>query len=685
MSKRPAGAALAYGVFALVTTWPLARELGTAVPGWLGDQSYNIWAVDTFWTQIAAGRSPFTTARILAPLGANLAEAITAPAIAILAAPFWFWGGDGCLLAFFSVLCLAAIVLAGLGMRAAVLTMTGDARAAFWAGLFYAGSPALLSFVGSPWHFKVAAGAILPWGLAAVLRWYERPTGRRLLGVSAIIWLLLFTDYYAAFMFLVLVVAVVAIGLRRALVPSILVGLGANLCLGLVVILALLPPLDPTDLSIGGGTWWSFANTNLADLFVPGTDLSVAMPGVGPGVLPGAGVRWSGVLGAWSELATDTGPDPGSYFIGYGVLGLIVVALCRRWRLRRLWGVFAGGVLLTLLSGGTALRWGTTVLAEEAQTPFYWLVQIPWLQTFDLPRCFILGATVAFIATAGVGLATLRWRRGWLVGGLALTIFVVDYGRIGIQMATIQVPSVYRDLAGMADDRTLLELPMGLVESKGGLGRGENNSVAMYWQTLHRKPRVACYISRIPHRVFTWFVHAPVLGDLLVMTSLNSSFSGYLGETRVVSRLPDYPPAVVDRFVRQLNLGYVLFQPDPKQAFYMAEVDKLLAERIVERRVVDDYALYVLIGDIDVRHVVAVDVVGDAEHGGAGLGGDRREALAAEREERRLVEHEPPVGKARRHRTCPRDAAPAAEGRGLHVRAVREVPDPVAARGCVTS
>jgi hypothetical protein len=590
-------ALLVYTTFAVVVTWPLARALGSAVPGWPGDQPFYIWALDSYWSEISAGRFPFHTDRVLYPLGANLMQMDTGPAEIPLAGPFWLLGGPEGVRLFFGLMGLAAPIVGGLGMRAAVRTLTRNESAAFWAGLFYAGAPAFISFASAPFLFKAHGGAILPWGLAALLRFLDTPGRASLLALSAVAWLLLFTSNYATFMFLALVVGIGIVNLRPALVRPIAAGLAANGLLAVVVLATILPPLDPNEFTPGDDFFWRHSNANLADFLVPGVHL---------GEIAGAMV-WPGVLNRLGAYESDHGPDPDSYFIGYGMLALIALGVCRHRRSRRVWGLVAAAVLLTLLSCGTQIRWGQTVLAEGRWTPFHWVVYgIPWLQFFDQPRCFSLGAAVAWVALAGVGLATLAWPPR-AVGALALTIFVIDYGRIGIPVYPIDAREIDRVLAAMPDDRVLLELPGGVSESKGGLGLnydgvmfegrgyGVDNNPAMYWQTIHRKRRIAGHIPRVPYSAFEFFVHEPILGDLLILTNHQQVHECYRHkERRTVERLPEYPSEAVDAFVKKFDLGFVLFRPHEKRPLYMAETEKLLGDRIAERRTIDGYELFIL-------------------------------------------------------------------------------------------
>jgi len=549
------------------------------LPGFPGDSLNCVWALDFFWSTLVAGESPFETRQVFYPIGANLMHAGGAPTIALAAAPFWFWDGAQGIVTFFGVLAIAVIVVGGLGMRACVQALTGNAVAALWGGLFYAGAPALLTFVSSPFYFRTAGGVMLPWGLAALVRYLETPRrARYLAGVSAVTWALLFTDYYMLFSFLVIVVMIGLVNVRRELVVPTLTGLAANGVLATTVILSL-PPLETADFSIGG-SMWSLSAANLADLFVPG-----------PLPQQSSVQYFRGVLAPLSSYATDWGPNPSSYFIGYGILVLIVIALVRRFD-RRTLGLLVAAVMLVLLACGTLVKWTRdgAVLVQYPWSPFHWVVMVPWLQAFDNPRCFMLGAATPIIALAGVGLASLRLRTR-SVGLIGLGVFLLDYAQAGMPVNTPTIPRVYEQLAALPK-ATLFELPSGIDESKGGLGlnfdRTDNNE-AMYWQAFHHQPRVAGYMSRVPKATFEWFFHEPVIGDLLLLTTNNSQWTCYHQETRKVEQLPTYPPEVVDEFVRKLDLGYLIFRPGTKQEYFMAEVERLLGSRIASREMIDGY------------------------------------------------------------------------------------------------
>ncbi|MBI3769262.1 MAG: hypothetical protein HY271_12350 [Deltaproteobacteria bacterium] len=594
-------AALLYAALAVVVTWPLVLHLGEAVPGWLGDQGYNCWAIDTFWTQLTSGHSPVgTTFRIFVPFGYRLTDTDQAPLVALAAGPFWAWGGEHGLIAFFGIAVLLAPVAGGFGIRATALALGVDAWAASWAGLLYAASPTVVAFLGSPWHFKVIGGALFPWALAALCRWHAVPTGRRLAVLSAAAWALALVNGYVAVMFVVVALAVGVLALRRALVPTIAVGLLVNIAF-VVAIGTVALQSDFGDFSCCG--FWGLAHADLRDVFIPGEQTGVWTTPAGPRVA-GSGLRWNGPFGFLSRYKADTGEDPGSYYLGFGAMGLMLVGCWRRRRDRRVLGLMLGGVLLVLMAGGSVLQWGgVPVVTDPCWLPWMWAMRVPWLRVLDLPRCFMLGANAALLAVPAAGLGALRWRRS-ASAALVLAIVVLEYGHVGINLTTLDVPEAIRAVQTLPGFRTLLELPRGIVESKGGFGLGSTNSIGDYWQTVHRKPTVAAYVSRVPFSTFSRFFYEPVLGDLLVYTNPGHGFTNPGDHVRRdLPVLPSYDAATVGQFVRRLNLGAVLVGTDGAPAEVQdlnATVQRLLAGYIATiQRWPDGYTLYVL---TDVSH-----------------------------------------------------------------------------------
>jgi MYXO-CTERM domain-containing protein len=560
-----------YLAVTLVLTHPLVWQLGTAMPGIPGDQTEYMWCVDTFWASVLAGQNPFTTNRVLYPVGANLMHTGFAPFVSLFAWPFL-----GHLPLYLSLVVLVSYPAAAVAMFLLVRALTGNAGAAAIAGLLYGFGPPLVSFAEASHYYKVVAAALLPYGALSLVRFLDAGRLRPLLGLSAVTWALVFTDYYVLVMHLLAVAIVGIVCLRARHVRGVVIAAIANAVLAIALIRWVFPPLDTSDLWGGGYGVTSRANANLADFLVPRVENPLL-----------------GRLGVW---ATDRPNGDVDYFLGWGTLALALSGVWRRRRSPLIVGLAAAGLILLVLACGPAIRFGHRELLTHAWTLWHWLAKLPSLNILDLPRPFALGAALSVTALAGVGLAT--WRRPRLAVVLGAVLFAVEYGQIGMRLSTFPVPAIYQRLAAKPGTRTLLELPSGITESKGGpsLNLGINysniqNNPQMYWQTVHRKPRVGAYLSRIPRSTYQWFAEQPVISDLFIVTSTGNEWNG-----RKVEALPSYPPEVVDRFLRTFNLGYVILQPHPQQAEFARTVEALLAGRIAAREAdAAGYVLYTLV------------------------------------------------------------------------------------------
>jgi hypothetical protein len=560
-----------YFVAAVVATYPIIWQLGKALPGRFSDQPFYVWAIDTFWMQVRAGTTPFWTNRVLYPVGANLMHATIAPFVSVFAYPF------GSPILYLSIAVLASLVGAAMGMAYLVRLLTQSMAAAAVAGLCYAFSPAVLSVIKASHYYTAVAAALMPWGLAALVTFLS--TGRMgpLIALSMTTWALVFTDYYVTVMFLIVVVVVGVPSLvaQPARFPRVLVAGIANVALALLIVQAL-PSLNTSDLPPGGLGFTSMSNTNIADFFVPNLDN------------PLLGAKF----GRWAYDHYNNDVD--SYFLGWGILALAVAGIAANRRGIVPWlGVAA--LMCGVLACGTAIRWGSHELLVESRTPWHWFAQLPSFRAFDSPRRFAIGVQLVLATLVGVGLATIAQRTGRSLLALfaGILLFAVEYGQVGMPLVTMDVPNVYRLLANQPGDRTLLELPSGITESKGGFGLdmkgGVQNGPQMYWQTIHRKQRVGGYLSRIPISTYRWFENEPIIGDLFTLTSTDGSWG-----PRHLDTLPDYPPDVVQKFSEVFRLGWVVLGPNPRQPRFAADVERLLGARIVHRENVEGYVLYTL-------------------------------------------------------------------------------------------
>lgn len=208
--RRASHALAAYLVVALAATWPLVLGLGRDVPWDLGDSVLNMWILAWDCEQIRAILTgdlsrvgSFFDANIFHPAPVTLAysEHLVAQAIQIF--PVYLISGNPILS--YNVLFLSTFVLSGLGMYLLVRELTGNAIAAFVAGLVFAFVPYRLPQSS---HLQVLSSQWMPFVLYGLRRYFDTRRIRPLAGAAVALvaqnlscgyYLLYFSPFVAAF------------------------------------------------------------------------------------------------------------------------------------------------------------------------------------------------------------------------------------------------------------------------------------------------------------------------------------------------------------------------------------------------------------------------------------------------------------------------------------------------------
>ncbi|MEY4636325.1 MAG: hypothetical protein RJA55_2123 [Acidobacteriota bacterium] len=182
----PLFAFLGYSVIALVLTWPLAADLGSDVPGDLGDSLLNMWILA--WgaehlPQLVTGAvswPQFWDGNIFhpAPLSLALSEHLFGQVVQILPI-YWITGN---IILCYNLLFLSTFVLSALGAYLLVSDLTGDRRAAFIAGLVYGFLPYRIASVP---HLQVLSSQWMPYALWGLNRFVTTNSHKALAGGTA--------------------------------------------------------------------------------------------------------------------------------------------------------------------------------------------------------------------------------------------------------------------------------------------------------------------------------------------------------------------------------------------------------------------------------------------------------------------------------------------------------------------
>lgn len=232
-------------------------------------------------------------------------------------------------------------------------------------------------------------------------------------------------------------------------------------------------------------------------------------------VIPDPTHPWFGHL--TRQWAMPAVPDAFPEFIAaFPLAGWALVALARPWSgARRV--VAAIAVTFFALSLGPFIHiagYNTAIIG-----PWALLRYVPVIGMARSPARFAIVAVMALsvLAACGLSAAMSDGRRRWLAGGLlGLLAFELLPGRRPLYSAS--VPAVYRMLGAAEDERgRLLELPTCIRDGTSSLG--DFNASSQFFQTVHRRPLVGGYLSRVSEARKRASRRSPVLGALLQLSA----------------------------------------------------------------------------------------------------------------------------------------------------------------------
>jgi hypothetical protein len=566
-----------YLIVAAFQSWPLVLHLGDRVTGSMdGDTGVYIWNPWIFGHEVRAGHWPFTTNAILPFEGpTDLSLHNYTVFNDLLALPFVPSLG---LVPTFNAIYLLNIALAGFGMFVLARRVTGRTAEAWIAGFVFACSPFLVERGGGHFSLAAAAplpffaywldrawssarlrdgaacGAMLAWGYfsdpyfgiycAALMALFvacqlvrvdtaRRVPGSRaarlaadvLLGLIAaaavaIHWLAggdvrlgsihleMHTLYTPVLALTVLVVVRAWLAARPTLARRPVDGLARRARVGLAAVAAAVVLLSPA--------LYTLAARSIAGRMVtapvrwrssaPGVDLvDFVLPNPNHPLAPDA-------IRAFLER------QPGH--AGENVASLPLVALAViliAWRVTRVspdrtWLVVTAA--FASVAVGPFLRIGG--IETFIPTPWTFLRYVPVLGEARMPSRFsvmvLLGATVLFAsALAALGRRAPGARRRTLAIVTALVVF--ELMALPRPLFSAAVPGVYRTIAADHRDVSVLDLPFGVRD--GLVTYGAFTPASQFYQTVHGKPIVGGYLSRISAAKLAYYRGHPLLRALM--------------------------------------------------------------------------------------------------------------------------------------------------------------------------
>jgi len=608
--RRDWAAVLGYAVIAVAFSWPLVLHFGTYLTGPPdGDTGVYVWNQWVFRHEILVHRQlPFFTNSIFSMTPeANLSLHNYTAFQNLLALPLLGVLG---VVATFNLIFLLMVVLTAYSTFLLARHVTGRFSESWLAGLMFAWSPLLVT--RGMGHFSLVAAAPLAIFLLVLMKADGHERFRDAVALGAVVaWAATCDAYYAVFCLLIgavfLVARVVAIhnsrqsGRARAarwavdvlllcaagLVGAIAITGGWTSSIFGVPISAkglYTPVLIMSGLAFLRLGWHLRASPRpgaevdakrlvfltVAAGVVAAVILSPVLYAVGErltaGELKSPGVLWRSSPGGVDLFALVL-PNPnhpltpqviadwlatfqGGYLeavvsIPFVALITMVLAWRRGWRASRWW------TALAIAFGALALGPFVHVGGLNTYVPGPWALLrfVPVLGLTRMPSRF---SVVLMLAVAVLFAAALEWlgrtyphRRRLILVTLGI-LLLAELLPAPLTLHSAAVPRFYERVAAAPGDVRVLELPTGIRDGTSSIGNFIARS--QYFQTMHEKPLIGGYLSRVGGRSIADVRRIDMLDALIVLSE-----GGTLSPEREAALISGGPA-----FIREANLGFVI-------------------------------------------------------------------------------------------------------------------------------
>jgi len=454
---------------AVLSTWPAAPQLGSAVPGADRTDVWNaLWSLHFVRSAVFEGRLPWHTELLDPPRGGTLL--VADPLNALLSVPLGLLFD---LPTTWTVLVIGHLWLLGWVAHrfardlATERGLPGD-PAGFVAGVACATAPVVLAAIHNGTSEGVPAGLVL---LAAWAGWSavrKGGSGRLLLAVLALVPAALSSAYSA-------VVAFLFAGALLLVPPRGSGGVGEGRGRALAVLLLALVLVAPAYVGIQRA---ATGEGNLVRI-KHDRELATVRRSTGPADLRGFVVGGDFRSPDFREISRYGEQFFHCHYLGIFVLGAALYGARRRAGEPWLWMGGAGALLLSL--GPVAVADGAAVIIggdRAIPLPYLLVEELPGFRSLSLLHRLALGPALALGLLAGLGLASGRRP---VAGSALLCLLILVEGRLLSPLKGLPdtVEVVAPELL-----RPLREAPVGVVLNHPVVG----GRAYLYEQTLHGQP-----------------------------------------------------------------------------------------------------------------------------------------------------------------------------------------------------
>jgi hypothetical protein len=247
-------------------------------------------------------------------------------------------------------------------------------------------------------------------------------------------------------------------------------------------------------------------------------------------------------------------PGPDQYIENVAsipLVALIVIgaAIGARWRPSRIW------IAVTAAFGLLALGPFVHVAGFNTHIPGPWAFAryVPIIRLARTPArlSIVVMLGVSMLFAAALSHLGDRWprRRRLLLSAMALAL-LFELSPAPRPLYSASVPAFYTRVALDPRDVTLMELPVGVRDGTSSVG--DFTARSQFFQTVHGKPLVGGYLSRVSRKRIAQLRQDPLL-DALITLSEGGNLDA-VREAALVER--------GDEFIRRGRLGYVVIDND---------------------------------------------------------------------------------------------------------------------------
>jgi hypothetical protein len=196
--------------------------------------------------------------------------------------------------------------------------------------------------------------------------------------------------------------------------------------------------------------------------------------------------------------------------------------------------------------------------------------RVPILSNARVPgrAMAVVMLAVAMLSARAIAAAPRR-RISFVVA--AIVLIAIDYVPAPYPLAQPRIPAIYADILAAGGDDVVCELPVGVRDGFGSLGRFDDET--LFFQMVHEHRLIGGFAARVPNRIKAGYLQLPVIRSLFRLSG-----GGTLDPADASAT-----PSDAGRALRDVGIRYVLLNrqtaPPPLTSYVENSLPLVLARR----------------------------------------------------------------------------------------------------------